>query len=192
LASVLRCPYKSGVRFELVSRYPVLGARWRHTLALSKLLVCEPIHTVLLSAVRFAPEANIGALRASCARRKSVVAPRGDLIGVLAHAPADPPLRPFCFVASGFTASTAGCSIFSWPQASDLRQINPTGKISLNPLRKSAHLLCRLTRQEGRIAIVTNAGWDAVDAAASGVTRDGRAGWRKARERLAACRRPAP
>jgi hypothetical protein len=27
--------------------------------------------------------------------------------------------------------------------------------------------LARLTRQEGRIAIVTNAGWDAVDAAAS-------------------------
>src|SRR6267154_83309 len=36
---------------------------------------------------------------------------------------------------------------------------------------------------EGRIAIVTNAGWDAVDAAALGVKRDGRAGWRKARER---------
>jgi hypothetical protein len=29
----------------------------------------------------------------------------------------------------------------------------------------------RLTRQEGRIAIVTNAGWDAVDAAASGAQR---------------------
>src|SRR6266849_10052543 len=36
---------------------------------------------------------------------------------------------------------------------------------------------------EGRIAIVTDAGWDAVDAAASGAQRDGRAGWRKARER---------
>jgi hypothetical protein len=31
--------------------------------------------------------------------------------------------------------------------------------------------------------IVTDAGRDAVDAAASGAQRDGRAGWRKARER---------
>src|SRR6266704_5577660 len=36
---------------------------------------------------------------------------------------------------------------------------------------------------EGRIRIVRDAGWDAVDAAASGAQRDGRAGWRKARER---------
>src|SRR6266581_1898877 len=36
---------------------------------------------------------------------------------------------------------------------------------------------------EGRIAIVTDAGRDAVDAAASGAQCDGRAGWRKARER---------
>src|ERR1017187_9071000 len=58
--------------------------------------------------------------------------------------------------------------------------------------RRANHFykFARLTRQQGRIAIVTNAGWDAVDAAASGVTRDGRAGWRKARERSAACRRP--
>ena len=41
------------------------------------------------------------------------------------------------------------------------------------------------------MAVVTNAGWDAVDATALGVTRDRRAGWRKARERLAACRRTA-
>src|SRR5882724_6766908 len=39
------------------------------------------------------------------------------------------------------------------------------------------------TPLEGRIAIVTDAGRDAVDAAASGAQRDGRAGWRKARER---------
>jgi len=38
-------------------------------------------------------------------------------------------------------------------------------------------------RQEGRSRVVTNAGWDAVDAAALGAQRDGRAGWRKARER---------
>jgi hypothetical protein len=37
--------------------------------------------------------------------------------------------------------------------------------------------LARLTREEGRIAIVTNAGWDVVDAAAFGVKRDGRAGF---------------
>jgi len=36
---------------------------------------------------------------------------------------------------------------------------------------------------QGRIAIVTDAGWDAVDAAASGAQRGCRAGWRKARER---------
>jgi hypothetical protein len=36
---------------------------------------------------------------------------------------------------------------------------------------------------EGRIRIVRDAGWDAVDAAALGAQRDGRAGWRKARER---------
>ena len=58
--------------------------------------------------------------------------------------------------------------------------------------RRANHFykFARLTRQQGRIAIVTNAGWDAVDAAALGVTRDGRAGWRKTRERSAACRRP--
>jgi hypothetical protein len=33
----------------------------------------------------------------------------------------------------------------------------------------------RLTPHEGRIAIVTDAGWDAVDAAASGTQRDRRA-----------------
>ena len=36
---------------------------------------------------------------------------------------------------------------------------------------------------EGRIAIVTDAGRDAVDAAASGAQRDGGAGWRKTCER---------
>src|SRR5712672_3761456 len=39
------------------------------------------------------------------------------------------------------------------------------------------------TPPEGRIMIVTDAGWDAVDAAAFCVRRDCRAGWRKARER---------
>jgi hypothetical protein len=42
---------------------------------------------------------------------------------------------------------------------------------------------------EGRIAIVTDAGWDAVDAAAFCARRDCRAGWRKACERSTACGR---
>src|SRR5882724_6352463 len=39
---------------------------------------------------------------------------------------------------------------------------------------------------QGRIAIVTDAGWDAVDAAAFCARRDRRAGWRKACERSTA------
>jgi hypothetical protein len=67
------------------------------------------------------------------------------------------------------------------PDAPRLRQNNPTGKIPLNLSGKSA-LPVRpvLSRQEGRIAIVTNAGGDAVDAAAS--ARSGVAG-RVSRER---------
>ena len=42
---------------------------------------------------------------------------------------------------------------------------------------------------EGRIAIVTDAGWDAVDAAAFCARRDRRVGWRKACERSTACGR---
>jgi hypothetical protein len=57
-----------------------------------------------------------------------------------------------------------------------LRHINPTGKslkslsipsrknIPLAPSGKSVINSARLTRYEGRIAIVTNARWDAVDA----------------------------
>src|SRR5450631_295688 len=41
---------------------------------------------------------------------------------------------------------------------------------------------------EGRIAIVTDAGWDAVDAAAFCARGDRRAGWRKARERSPSAR----
>src|SRR5260370_38153875 len=54
------------------------------------------------------------------------------------------------------------------PTTSWLRQNNATGRIPLNLSGKSA-LPVRpvLSRQEGRIAIVTNAGGDAVDAAAS-------------------------
>ena len=49
----------------------------------------------------------------------------------------------------------------------------PKSDLELSPSRPT----------EGRIAIVRDAGWDAVDAAALGAQRDGRAGWRKARER---------
>src|SRR5712675_458782 len=45
------------------------------------------------------------------------------------------------------------------------------------------------TPPEGRIAIVTDAGLDAVDAAAFCARRDCRAGWRKACERSTACGR---
>jgi hypothetical protein len=60
--------------------------------------------------------------------------------------------------------------------APQLRQINPSGKISLNTSGKSLLQIRRLTRQEGRIAIVTNAGGDVVDATASCAEKDCRAG----------------
>src|SRR5882757_3716347 len=49
----------------------------------------------------------------------------------------------------------------------------PKSELELSPSRPT----------EGRIRIVRDAGWDAVDAAALGAQRDRRAGWRKARER---------
>src|SRR5712671_7767720 len=49
----------------------------------------------------------------------------------------------------------------------------PKSDLELSPSRST----------EGRIAIVTNAGWDAVDAAAFCAQRGCRAGWRKACER---------
>jgi hypothetical protein len=89
--------------------------------------------------------------------------------------------------------------------AATLRQNNSTGKISkacrvifsdfpkIFSFRPDPNQLIsfHVSPTEGRIAIVTDAGWDAVDATALGVTRDGRAGWRKTRERSAARRRPA-
>ena len=50
---------------------------------------------------------------------------------------------------------------------------HPKSDLELSPSRPT----------EGRIRIVRDAGWDAVDAAAFCAQRDGRAGWRKARER---------
>ena len=55
--------------------------------------------------------------------------------------------------------------------------------ISVPTPPKSNLQLSHPTPPEGRIAIVTDAGWGAVDAAASGAQRGCRAGWRKARER---------
>jgi hypothetical protein len=51
----------------------------------------------------------------------------------------------------------------------DKKLSSPLSKnISLSPSGKSVLPACPvLSRQEGRIAIVTNAGWDAVDATAS-------------------------
>src|SRR6266576_3565584 len=52
------------------------------------------------------------------------------------------------------------------------------------PIYPKSHLeLSHPTPQEGRIMIVTDAGRDAVDAAAFCARRDCRAGWRKACER---------
>jgi hypothetical protein len=46
-------------------------------------------------------------------------------------------------------------------------KITRRAKFRLTRRANQFYRLARLTRQEGRIAIVTNAGWDAVDAAAS-------------------------
>src|SRR5712691_11320567 len=52
------------------------------------------------------------------------------------------------------------------------------------PTHPKSHLQLSPSRPtEGRIRIVRDAGWDAVDAAALGAQRGCRAGWRKARER---------
>jgi hypothetical protein len=56
-----------------------------------------------------------------------------------------------------------------------LRQNNPTGKIALNLSGKSPLKIRPSHPARGALAIVTNAGWDAVDATALGVTRDRRA-----------------
>jgi hypothetical protein len=49
----------------------------------------------------------------------------------------------------------------------------------MNPFRRRAnhpYKLARLTRQEGRVAIVTNARWDAVDAAVSSAQLESQGG----------------
>ncbi|QWG19821.1 hypothetical protein KMZ68_08345 [Bradyrhizobium sediminis] len=54
-------------------------------------------------------------------------------------------------------------------------KITRRAKLRLTRRANQIYQFARLTRQEGRIAIVTNAGWDAVDAAASGAQGDRRA-----------------
>jgi hypothetical protein len=49
-------------------------------------------------------------------------------------------------------------------QTTRLRQINPTGKFTLNSSGKSDVYFRASHPIEGRIAIVTNVRWDAVDA----------------------------
>jgi hypothetical protein len=48
-----------------------------------------------------------------------------------------------------------------------MRQINPTGKIPIYGSPKSVFIPAIPFRQEGRSRVVTNAGWDVVDATAS-------------------------
>src|SRR6266850_261755 len=73
--------------------------------------------------------------------------------------------------------------------------ICPSGSFASSPLCKNISVfvhpksnlqLSQPTPPEGRIAIVTDAGRDAVDAAAFCARRDRRAGWRKACERSTA------
>src|ERR1700682_4809329 len=78
-------------------------------------------------------------------------------------------------------------------RAGPLRAKQPVGEISVQPRSEKYFALPfgrnsfidsnRPTPLQGRIAIVTDAGWDAVDAAALGARWDRRAGWRKACER---------
>jgi hypothetical protein len=69
--------------------------------------------------------------------------------------------------------------------ARDLRErfqrdlAGPVLSQEINPFRRRAnhpYKLARLTRQEGRVAIVTNARWDAVDAAVSSAQLESQGG----------------
>jgi hypothetical protein len=55
------------------------------------------------------------------------------------------------------------CEYLKW-SVHGLRQNNPTGKFSLKPSGKSPLKIRPSHLAKGRIAIVTNAGWDAVAA----------------------------
>jgi hypothetical protein len=63
---------------------------------------------------------------------------------------------------------------------------SPLQKYFASVVGRNISMSLAIPSHKGRIAIVTNAGWGAVDAAASCARRDRRAGWRKARERSTA------
>ena len=95
-------------------------------------------------------------------------------------------VRRFRFRSSSYGGQVASCNELATPL------ICPSGyfvssardkNISLPRLVETALLIPPSRPTEGRIRIVRDAGWDAVDAAALGAQRDGRAGWRKACER---------
>ena len=77
-----------------------------------------------------------------------------------------------------WTSTFAAASVLRWsasPAVSNFRY----SEIPLDPAPKSPAYPSPSCPTEGRIRIVRDAGRDAVDAAASGVTRDGRAGSRE-------------
>jgi hypothetical protein len=108
------------------------------------------------------------------------LAQRAKVKGVIRHFACDEDggLRPSGLASRRPTGSTDPAASRTRKRNSmpRLRQINPTGKSAKTcpvVLRKIFRLtrranqryqLARLTRQEGRLAIVTNVRWDAVDA----------------------------
>ena len=80
--------------------------------------------------------------------------------------PAWPPIRRFG-LSRVMTSTTCPVSTGKSPK---ILSSPPRKNISLSRSGKSVSNSARLTRREGRVAIVTNAGWDAVDAAASGAS----------------------
>jgi hypothetical protein len=90
------------------------------------------------------------------------------------------------FIASGTGAGFALAAVFGFARTakfvetnqSDLGSPVPFAKIFRFTRRRANHLykFAPSRPTQGRIAIVTNAGWGAVDAAASCVRRDRRAG----------------
>jgi hypothetical protein len=85
-------------------------------------------------------------------------------------------LRPECIA----KRTSAQQSEFTRSRRDDGRgcdKITRRAKLRLTCRANQFYQFARLTREEGRIAIVTKRGWDAVDAAASGARWDGRAGF---------------
>jgi hypothetical protein len=66
---------------------------------------------------------------------------------------------------------------FLWTCFRGTHSISDFQKLYLTPGPNQQYTDLVLSRYEGRFAIVTSAGWDAVDAAASGMERNRRAGF---------------